>query len=72
MEKLTPDFMLKIDWKLLREQKQLILDLSIGGYNIKEIELLEGLVGLIDNIQDSAVDEYGFEEGDVFEFKDEE
>lgn len=55
----------RIDWALLREQKFFLLDLTdeVDG---KERELLEGVVSLIDAIQDAAVDEGIATELEVF------
>ena len=43
----------KIDWPLLQEQKAALLALTPA---VTDIELIEGLVGLIDSIQDDAND----------------
>lgn len=58
---------MKCDWKLLREQKTLLLVLTQGGRtSIEEAELLDGLVNLIDNIQDAALDNGEATELEVF------
>ena len=50
-----------IDWKLLREQKQrLVQQAGIGSGEA------EGLLGLLDALQNAAVDERGLSEDRVF------
>ena len=58
-----PEFLSKMDWKLLREQKQYLLDTGI------ETEPMEGIINLIDSIQDYAVDGLGLSEKKVFNLK---
>ena len=53
---------LPLDFELLKEQKKELLRLATDG-NV----ILEGLVTLINEIQDQAVDENGLDEIDVFE-----
>jgi hypothetical protein len=55
-----PEFLAKMDWKLLREQKQYLLDTG------NETEMMEGIIALIDAIQDYAVDSMGLSEKKVF------
>jgi len=50
----------KIDWPLLRDQKQELIK------RIDKDDLLWGVVYLIDEIQDHAVDVLGVDEGKVF------
>ena len=82
-----PEFIQKIDWKLLREQKldvlQIINDIEenaqydsepdseLGVYN-NWIESLEGLISLIDSLQDYATDEMGLSDKEVFNLNEEE
>ena len=66
-----PEFIQKIDWKLLREQKHTLLSYIKYSYYTsepisKKDEHLQGLVHLIDALQDFAVDELGIPEEDVF------
>ena len=49
---LTIEFPLGINWKLLREQKLAVLQCI----NSNEDELLQGVVNLLDYLQDTAVD----------------
>lgn len=58
---------LKCDWKLLREQKTLLLVLVQGGRtSVEEAQLLDGVVNLIDAIQDAALDSGEATELEVF------
>jgi hypothetical protein len=67
-----PEFIKRIDWRLLREQKRYLLELSsplIGIFTEKEYNAFEGIINLLDSIQDYAVDECGIDENDVFNFE---
>ena len=60
-----------IDFKLLKQQKTTIINLQAklekdSKYTQKEWDTLEGMINLIDSIQDIAVDEYGVKETKVF------
>lgn len=70
----TPEFIQKIDWNKLKEQKAALLT-SITYFEthyLKSIaDNLEGILSLIDAIQDYAVDEMGLPETVVFDFDDE-
>jgi|GEM_PF-2663785 len=61
-------FLSTIDFALLRKQKQTLLKLK--GETRQQDAHINGLLHLIDQIQDSAVDEYGYTEKEVFNFKD--
>ena len=79
----NPEFLQKIDWSLLKEQKLQLNDL-IGRLNgdlkqylkdgeeglfketQRDIDSLEGIVNLLDTIQDYAVDVMGINEDEVF------
>lgn len=71
----TPEFIKNIDWQLLRKQKLTLLEIS-EQYDreysdeavvIKErLKDLQGIVHLIDAIQDHAVDEMGMSSTEVF------
>ena len=66
----TPDFIRKIDWKLLREQKQCLLEISsMGCFTEKDYDNFYELLNLIDAIEDFAVDDCGIDENDVFNFE---
>ncbi len=57
----APKFMFNIDWPLLRQQKEQLLDLAEANN-----EDLHGIVFLIDAIQDYAVDEMKLSKKTVF------
>lgn len=67
-----------IDWQWLREQKHTLLTIIAEKRSVHLIEVeeqvddLEGLVSLIDSLQDYAVDELGIPEEEVFNFENEE
>ena len=54
----------KIDWKLLRKQKEWLLERNDRSKH--ERELCNGLIHLLDAIQDCAVDDLGIAERRVF------
>lgn len=67
-----------IDFNLLREQKKILIELQYRndskGLNIvqrKEFEALEGIINLIDNIQDEAIEQLGLSEEEVFNLEKE-
>lgn len=62
-------FFSRIDFDLLREQKQdllNILDNENNGITPEQTISLEGVISLIDSIQDYAVDELGYDVEKVF------
>jgi hypothetical protein len=62
-----PEFIRNIDWPLLRQQKQCILEISsMGCFTEKDYDALIGIVCLLDDLQDFAVDEMGIDEDEVF------
>ena len=67
-----PKFMQKIDWTDLRKQKKTLLEViddmekKNAEYYMDTIDDLEGIINLLDNLQDAAVDDYGLEEVLVF------
>ena len=63
-----PKFMKNMDWKLLKEQKQALLKIMSYEAN-NNLKPLNGLLGLVDTIQDYAVDIMGIEETQVFQFR---
>jgi len=64
----TPYFVEKIDWLELRNQKRLLLEtINNDAVSPEHKEALEGILSLIDAVQDYAVDEMGMSEEDVFE-----
>ena len=67
----TPEFIKTIDWSLLRQQKITLLETIVaeeGGFK-EMLNNLEGIVNLIDAIQDYAVDVLGIDENYVFDFE---
>ena len=56
----------KMDWDLLRQQKETLLELISSCPTRTQAEHVDGVIGLIDNIQDDAVDNHGYNEVDVF------
>jgi len=80
MENKQYDILIKqIDLKLLREQKQTLLDLQYrdnpDGSQIlkaKEFDAIEGIINLISHIQDEAVEQLGLDENEVFDLTKEE
>ena len=58
-----------IDWKLLKEQKAILVNLNEGNthyINGTQEDALNGVLALLDNIQDYAVDVLGKPESEVF------
>lgn len=71
MEK--PEFIANIDWTDLRTQKTLLLEtINNDAVDPEHKEGLEGILALIDALQDYAVDELGVPEMHVFDFELEE
>jgi hypothetical protein len=67
----APEFLQKIDWKLLKEQKlKLVYLMNHAGCTIElqddDSIAIEGIVELIDAIQDYATDVMGLSEKKVF------
>ena len=58
------DFFESIDWELLRERKSALLKI------VDDHPALEGLLTLVDSVQDYAVDELGMPETVVFQFEE--
>ena len=56
-----------IDFPLLKEQKKALLKLIEDIDNVPVLEKLEGVITLINEVQDLAVDVYGMEENEVFD-----
>jgi hypothetical protein len=70
----VPEFIRNIDWSLLREQKRTLVHTLFqeeGGCE-EFLNNLEGIVNLIDALQDYAVDALNLNENDVFDFELEE
>lgn len=56
-----------IDFPLLKEQKKALLKLIEDIDNVPVLEKLEGVINLINEVQDLAVDVYGMDENEVFD-----
>jgi rubredoxin len=73
MKKNIPEVLKKIDWTDLRTQKTLLLEtINNDAVDPEHKEALEGILALLDSIQDYAVDEMGVPEMLVFDFEKEE
>ena len=71
--KTHPEFLQKIDWRLLREQKLTLLHhLMHNEDDIRKIELFEGLINFIDVIQDYGSEEMELGDKEVFNLTEEE
>jgi hypothetical protein len=69
----TPKFITKIDWTDLRTQKAELLEVINNDHvDPQHKESLEGILGLIDALQDFVVDELGIDPMIVFDFDAEE
>lgn len=66
---MKPKFIANIDWEQLREQKQTLIGLVESNMIPLLNDNLNGLISLIDNVQDYAVDEMDIDELLVFNFK---
>jgi len=74
--KVYPEFLQKIDWSLLRVQKQELINISdfieASHYPIKsQIDTISGIISLIDTIQDYSVDVMGLSETEIFNLSEE-
>ena len=68
----------RIDWRMLKEQKRTLISVIEDKRDTYTIEArdqlgdLEGILELIESIQDCAVDEMGVPEEEVFDLENEE
>ena len=62
----APQFIQNIDWKLLRKQKRTLLKIANDIDNVPKLEHVEGIIVLIDALQDYAVDIAELKEREVF------
>ena len=60
------EFTRNINWELLRKQKSTLFNLIQEIDNVEQVEHLEGIIYLIDAVQDEAVDNEGVDENLVF------
>jgi len=66
-EKVRPRFLSKIDWELLKCQKQELINMTYDtGLTNVQAEAIDGITTLLDSIQDFAVDVMGIDEETVF------
>ena len=62
----------EMDFDLLRQQKETLIRLTNSNIiTYAECEDIEGIISIIDKIQDFAVDEMGIDENIVFNFDNE-
>jgi hypothetical protein len=61
-------FLKSLDYGLLKEQKQTLIKLTSSLDDMEDVNNIEGLIALIDYIQDKAVYECGFDKNLVFNF----
>jgi hypothetical protein len=67
-----------IDFDLLKKQKTQLIELQYRTHEgnpvvlSKEYDALEGIINLIDHIQDSAIEQLGLKEEEVFNLNKEE
>jgi len=68
----TPEIIKKIDWTDLRTQKTLLLE-TINNKAVSPMhkEALEGILALLDALQDYAVDEMDIDPMHVFDYEQE-
>lgn len=63
-----------IDFEKLKKQKEALLEIMsavTGGVDQKKVDEVQGIVNLIDHIQDYAVDVLGKDEKEVFNLEEE-
>lgn len=69
----APEFLKKIDFTDLRTQKRLLLEtINNDAVDPEHKEGLEGILNLLDGLQDYAVDEMGMNPMNVYDFEQEE
>lgn len=58
-----------MDWVLFNDQKEFLINMynKTSSSSIKVLELLDGIINMMDAIQDYAVDEMGMDERVVFD-----
>lgn len=65
----------EIDWPALKQQKQVLLqgiDFLEKNQQVERAAALNGILHLIDHLQDAAVDDLGLPEDQVFQLSEEE
>ncbi|WP_285907972.1 hypothetical protein [Pseudodesulfovibrio pelocollis] len=69
--KVSENIPLDLDMDLLAAQKLLLLRLADESSSKDDSELLDGVIGMIDSLQDHLVDNLGYEEKQIFKKKGE-
>lgn len=70
MKSNAPEFIRKIDWSMLRTQKGLLLEVQDGKiYTRDHNDAIEGILALIDALQDYAVEALDLNANDVYDFE---
>ena len=59
-----------VDWALLRQQKEALVSIPEVIINSQQYDALQGIISLIDHLQDYAVDVAGVPEEIVFSIKE--
>lgn len=68
MEIEKQNYPLSIDFNELKEQKKHLLNLMmLPSVNVEQTNALEGIISMIDTIQDYAVDNLGYKEEEIFD-----
>lgn len=71
-----PEFINYINWSQLKDQKKTLFDLLNKLENSNstdvdnDIDNLNGLISLVDSIQDYAVNELEYDEDEIFDFNE--
>ena len=71
----TDNIMRNMSWELLRAQKRVLIDIQqcfLTEKHAAKYETIEGILNLIDSIQDTACDELGVDRMEVFNVTDDE
>jgi len=65
------EYLKNIDFPLLKEQKMGLLTAMKSIEDGPVMDCLDGILNMIDSLQDIAVDQYGMDENEVFQFNEE-
>jgi hypothetical protein len=65
--KTAEEIIVGIDFPLLKEQKKALLAITEDCDDVPKLEKIEGVISLINEIQDYAVDVLGMDENEVFD-----
>lgn len=61
----TPNY--ELNWKLLHEQKKAFIEIILGHSSEETKNKLDGILSILDAIQDQAVEIHGLSEIEVFQ-----